>query len=250
MYTMPPSASTSRRGAGGRAGGRAGGTPTSTPPVYHADWFSEHVPSYDQILGPRLARSALVVGTHEGRSVEWLVQRGATHVVVLEEPVSKDDESLSRRCLSTRGVEVCVSDKEVRATLKANLRIFASSAARIRLIEAPLIEGFSQLRKAGLAAPFDAILIDPQSSRHAMECAVLAFQVLKPGGVMVFTNYTHGRTHDASCPRRGIDGFLDAYAYEIKLLRVAFHLFLERRAIPLLTLTPCRAEVFDTAELR
>lgn len=230
----------------------------STPPrlVYHSDWFSEHAPSYDQILAPRLARlqsgaRVLVVGTYEGRSVEWLVDHVApgSHVVVLEEPVPRSASADAPRCASTHGVGVRVSARQIRATLKANLAILRETskgkgkgAVDLRLIEAPSADGLATVR--GEEA-FDAILIDSLSSRHAMECAVMAFQVLRPGGVMVFTNYTHGRTHDASCPRRGIDGFLDAFAYEIQLLRIAFHLFLERRTKPLETLTPCRAEVSD-----
>ena len=78
-----------------------------------------------------------------------------------------------------------------------------------------------------------------------MESAVLAFPMLRPGGVMVFTNYTHGRLHDYACPKRGIDGFLDAYAPEVRVLRPAFHLFLEKREVPTKHPYGCRAEMFD-----
>ena len=95
---------------------------------------------------------------------------------------------------------------------------------------------------------YDVVCIDAQSSRHALECAVLAFPLLRArSGVMVFTNYVHGRRHDAACPKRGIDAFLDTYVGEIKVLVSGFHLFLERRAWPW-ELGPCRAEYFDNEE--
>jgi hypothetical protein len=66
---------------------------------------------------------------------------------------------------------------------------------------------------------------------------------LAPGGIMIFTNNTHNERHDSSCPRRGIYGFLDAYIAEIKVLRDAFHVFVERRKTPL-AMAPCNSEYF------
>lgn len=82
----------------------------------------------------------------------------------------------------------------------------------------------------------------------AMEACVLALPLLLPGGVLVVTNNTHGRTHDASCPRRGIDGFLDAYVTEVKVLRQGFHVFVQRRREPMLLPDACRSEYYDGEE--
>ena len=95
---------------------------------------------------------------------------------------------------------------------------------------------------------FDFVYVDCQSGRHAMELCVLALPLIRPGGLMVLTNYVHGRNHDAACPRRGIDGFLYAYVGEVRVLRSGFHLFLERRVRPLPPPLPCRAETFDGSE--
>ena len=219
--------------------------------TYHSDWFSEHVPAYDQILAPKIASKpgfrALVVGTVEGRSVEWLCSlplKKSPEIVILERPLTKD--SREPRCVATRGVGVLVSEEEARKTLKSNIKKLAKKHpnAKIELIERPTTQGLLAIATSNKGS-FDVVLIDSMSSKHAMECAVIAYTVLKPGGVMVFTNYTHGKTHDSSCPRRGIDGFLDAYANEIQVLRTAFHLFLERRTIPFEMPLPCHAEVYD-----
>lgn len=216
---------------------------------FHSDWFSEHESSYDQILAPRLAKipqkaRALVIGTVEGRSVEWLLNHVNAYpeIVVLESPLTRKDKV--PRCVATRGVGVRVSESEVRSTLNANLKKLRARRpdANIRLMVKPITEGLLEIASS---TPYDAILIDSMSSKHALECAVFAFTVLKPGGVMVFTNYTHGKTHDASCARRGIDGFLDAYVNEIQTLRIAFHLFLERRSVPFPMPLECHAEVSD-----
>lgn len=214
--------------------------------TYHSDWFSEHEAAYDQILAPRLASSsrnssALVIGSVEGRTVEWLV-RHMKNIVVLESPLTKRDRE--PRCVVTRGIGVSVSEETVRRTLKSNLKKLAARHpdSKIRLVESPTTRGLIEIASEN---EFDVIYIDSMSSKHALECGVIAFTMLKPGGVMVFTNYTHGKTHDASCPRRGIDGFLDAYVNEIQVLRTAFHLFLERRIEPFAMPIPCHAEVSD-----
>lgn len=226
--------------------------PKESALVYHSDWFSEHEFAYDQILAPRLAaftkkQKVLVIGTVEGRSVEWLVanMKGSeSEIVVLERPLTKADKD--PRDVATRGVVVRVSEETVRRALKSNLKkLIARSEGKtkIRLLERKTTQGLLDIASDNCES-FDAILIDSMSSKHALECAVLAFSTLKPGGVMVFTNYTHGKTHDASCPRRGIDGFLDAYVNEIKVLRTAFHLFLERRKEPFEMPLVCHAEAY------
>jgi predicted O-methyltransferase YrrM len=226
-------------------------TTTSSKLKYHSDWFSEHESAYDQILEPRLAAiaegaRALVIGTVEGRSVEWLLNHmnAKPEIVILERPITVKDKE--PHCVATRGVGVRVSEAEVRNTLKSNLEKLESRRpdAKIRLVEKATTQGLVGIASSS-KKPYDVVLIDSMSSKHALECAIFTFTVLRPGGTMVFTNYTHGKTHDASCARRGIDGFLDAYVSEIQTLRIAFHLFLERRKVPFAMPLECHAEVYD-----
>jgi hypothetical protein len=99
----------------------------------------------------------------------------------------------------------------------------------------------------GSSGGYDLVYLDARSSRHALEAAALSFPLLRPDGRMVITNYTHSRAHDSACPRRGIDGFLDAYASELQVLRSGFHVLLARRPTPI-ALPPCRSEYFDGQE--
>lgn len=238
--------------------------------VFRTDWFSEHAPSWDRIISPRLkgrdGARALVVGAYEGRAVEWLVKAmtGARPSLTIVDAFRAGGES----CVNDSGKGVWNPSDQVRKTLEDNLAVLRASRpdAKIDLVpEASTEIGLLRLRAA--AAPltkaskasvrpskaskqpeaYDVIYVDCQSSQHALECAVLAFPLLRRGGgVMVLTNYTHGRLHDSACPRRGIDGFLDAYVAELRVLRSAFHLFLERRAEPLPMPVPCHHEAYDT----
>jgi hypothetical protein len=66
-----------------------------------------------------------------------------------------------------------------------------------------------------------------------MEDAVLAFAVLKPGGIMILDDYTDNKEHDNNCPKPAINAFLAAYANEVQVLHAGWQVILKRRRAPL-----------------
>ena len=244
--------------------------PAGTQP----DWFSEHAPAWEAMLLPRLRRRraarCLFVGPHDGRCVAWLMGRLGPDARATVAADSADLGGLpgGGACVGYLGRPAWVEG--LKATFDANVASFGPRVALLPPSRSPdrdavtgqLLELAARTARASARAratsaraevgrsrsKFDFAYVDCQSSRQAMELCVLALPLLKPGGLMVLTNYVHGRNHDAACPRRGIDGFLDAYVGEVRVLRSAFHLFLERRARPLPPPLPCRAEAFDGRE--
>ena len=223
----------------------------ATGPRYTVDWFSEHEPAWRAVLVPRFStgeRRALVVGPYEGRCVVWMYENlsPGLHATVLTDYASPTHPS----CVAYRGKAVWNAD--VRGTFDHNMDVLlrADRKERLNLINGPdLTASLSRLACIQEAPKrFDLVYIDCRSSMQAMQSAVLAFPLLSPGGVMVLTNNVHGRTHDAACPRRGIDGFLDAFVTDVKVLRNGFHTFIERRVEPVPLPVPCRAEYFDGQE--
>ena len=204
--------------------------------TYAVDWFTEHIPFWERHLKGRFTGTdteggvrALVIGPYEGRCLEWMfenVLHGNSRATVL-------DAFTYAPCVSYKSVPVF--NPEVRKTFDRNMAPY-----RNRIVIKPP----TSLRTLKGDKSFHLVYIDTQSSRHALETAVLAFPLMRPGGVMVLTNYTHSKEHDARCPRRGIDAFTDAYASEIKVLRSGFHFFLQRRVTPL-EAKPCQSEYFD-----
>ena len=216
---------------------------------YHVDWFSEHAPHWDAVLAGRglggRGKRALFVGPYEGMCVEWMLKNVMTGPAPTAVVVASQAPLPS--CVAHRGEGVRVPD--VTRTLRRNLAALSRERpdAHIQLLKPQHADALVALRTA--KATFDFVYIDAQSSKHAMEAATLAFPMLRRGGgVMAITNYTHGKLHDAACPRRGIDGFLDAYVTDLKVLRSAFHVFVERRAVAFALPFPCRAESFDGEE--
>lgn len=221
-------------------------------PRFTVDWFSEHEPAWRAVLVPRFSsgqRRALVVGPYEGRCVVWMYENlsPGLHATVLTDYSSPTHPS----CAAYRGKGVWNPD--VRSTFDHNMDVLlhADRKDRLTLINGPDLTASLKRQACSLGdapAKFDIVYIDCRSSMYALQSAVLAFPMLLPGGVMVLTNNVHGRTHDAACPRRGIDGFLDAYVTDVKVLRNGFHTFVERRKEPVPLPMPCRAEYFDGEE--
>jgi cephalosporin hydroxylase len=76
----------------------------------------------------------------------------------------------------------------------------------------------------------DFIYIDGNHmSKHALEDAVNAFYLLKPGGVMVFDDYGWGQgmpIHQQ--PTTGIDAFIYAYRAYLEEIYMGYHVMLRR----------------------
>ena len=214
------------------------------------DWFSEHAPHWEAVLVPRFGGvsgvRALAIGPFDGRCLLWLfdhVLSGTGRVTVIDD-LTEEPEGAG--CVGMRGTSVIYPTKAVRAAFETRM---AGVRDRVSVIRGPAAQTLSTLALNGTKGTksgtpgFDIVYVDARGSKHAMETAVHAFPLLKAGGVMIITNNTHGERHDSVCPRRGIEGFMDAYAAEIKVLRSGFHVLLERRRTPL-DFGVCRSEYF------
>lgn len=220
-------------------------------PYFTTDWWSEHVPSWEKHVAQRFSpdsnnsdrrkmrekrkrclRFLAAAGTYEGRTLLWMFDNvlGDKGTAVVLDDFDCDDDNKSGGSRK---------NPDVRGTFAANTAPFRG---RVKLRPTAALVAMRAAKKEQGA--YDVVYIDTRSSKHAMETAVLAFPLLAPGGVLVFTNYTHSKERDARCPRRGIDGFIDAYSNDLKVLRNGFHTFLERRVKPL-PHAPCFSEYFE-----
>lgn len=132
----------------------------------------------------------------------------------------------------------------VRKTLVHNVRGFVRQG-RFRLMAKDADKALRELVAEGDGRPcMDFIYVDSDgSASDYLEQAVLAFPLLKPGGIMVFDDYTHSREHDQACPRPGIDAFVNAFAQQVKVLHVGWQLILMKRRLRL-RLPSCNSEYF------
>ena len=202
------------------------------------DWFTEHTPAWERVLvngKPPVKMRALLVGPYDGRCLRWLFDNVLTHprstAVVVDRFQYPD-------VVSMQGRNVRYPATEVEETFKQRMRVELRER-RVRIVRKEPHDALIHEKRD----IYNLVYIDARGSRHALETAVLVFRLMAPDGLMIITNNTHGERHDAACPRRGIDGFLDAYAPYLHVLRQGFHVFAQKRAVPL-HIEDCAAEYF------
>jgi predicted O-methyltransferase YrrM len=179
---------------------------------FSVDWFSQHVPLWNRILGgfrdePGL--KFLEIGSYEGRSAVWLLDSILTHptseLVCIDsfDCVGLYDE---RYGFSTSGVEarlrrnLAAYGQKVRLFREHSRRLLASGEFEEDTFDFAYVDGSHRV---------DDVLID----------GLLAWRLLRVGGVLVFDDYRFNLdANEFMRPRRGIDAFLSVYDGHLEVL--------------------------------
>ena len=186
--------------------------------VFTKDWFTYEIPVFSRLLSefrnkPDL--KYLEVGVYEGQSLFWVLENILTHP--------------SSRAI---GVDVDVFDN-----LKENIRI---SGCREKI---EIIKGHSQHALKNLPLnSFDIIYVDGvHAPDDVLADAVLCWQLLKVGGVMIFDDYLW-RTARKNCdfggmykaplnlrPQLAIDAFLVSYSDYLEVLEKGYQVGIRKK---------------------
>lgn len=172
----------------------------SEPAYDLGDWFSNNIPNWElwlaEFKGKRV--HAIEIGSCEGRSARWLLEN------VLTNPGS---------------VLACV-DINLRPQLLENLKPWSG---RVQFAQGESREWWRAIvgYRWGMS---DLVYID--GSHHARDVfsdSAFAWEVLKPGGILIWDDYRYGPADDPTAsewdrPGPAIDAFLSAYREELKLL--------------------------------
>jgi predicted O-methyltransferase YrrM len=162
----------------------------------HPDWFSQHIPVWEDMLAPLVGKPRLQfleVGSFEGRSAVWMLQNVLT------------DRTSSLVCVDTfgGGYDLASLDlTDLQETFSTNV---APWKKQVRLIT-----GQSGVVLRLLDMVFDFVYVDGSHiAEEAIEDAVLAWRLLRSGGIMAFDDYLwNGPPDPRLCPRTAIDAFL------------------------------------------
>ena len=215
----------------------------AAPAAFAVDWFTNNVPTWERFLVPRLAgrpTRALELGALEGRATLWMLERLLSHPqssIVCLDRFSDDGGSVCSQGSPRRLGSVL-------ASFRANV-MRSPHAAKVSPIRGDPVLTLHAGHRLLRPASFDLVTIDPMgTARSALEAGVLVFPLLKPGGLIVFDDYTWSKEHDARCPRGGIDAFLSAYAADLRVIHYGWQVIAERRTTPLSS-KPCYSEYYD-----
>ena len=195
---------------------------------FTSDWFSNNIDLWKRELSKYSNRPTLFleVGTYEGRSALWALDN------ILVHPKS-------------RLISVDTFEKpNVFKTFKDNIALKTENQRKVTILKGKSQDMLKSQEILKYKDKFDIIYIDADHhAKHVLENAILCFRLLKPGGLMIFDDYTNSRRHDTTCPKKGIDSFLDTFADDLKVLYARWQVIIQKRLTPLHS-GPCRSEFY------
>lgn len=190
---------------------------------YTVDWFTNNLPIWTRIFKSYNKRPVnfLEIGTYEGRSAVWALEN------ILQHPDSKI---------------TCVDDWKTPGTFQRFKKNISSFKGKVHVYKGSARESLKHSNI--LKEQFDVIYIDADlHSSSVMEHAVLAFPLLKPGGILIFDDYTYSMHRDNRCPKQAIDAFINAYAEDIRVITARWQVVIQKRKHPR-PRKPCRSEFY------
>jgi predicted O-methyltransferase YrrM len=181
------------------------------------DWFSNHIPAWDGILERLKPTRVLEVGSYEGLSTTYVIERcaafGPLQVCCIDSWAGAVD--LPPHAMA--GVEERF-DENVKLAIGRT-----AQRASLRKIKQCSAIGLAGLIATG-EAPFDLIYIDgSHTAADVLTDAVLAFQLLRVGGLMIFDDYLWSMEPALSVdplnmPKPAIDAFAMIFLRRIRVL--------------------------------
>ncbi|MBB2165911.1 class I SAM-dependent methyltransferase [Gluconacetobacter sp. 1b LMG 1731] len=172
------------------------------------DWFSRSIPSWDIIFSSmKSPKFFLEIGSHEGRSACYMIAK------------AKNDIDIT--CIDIW------EDYEVEQRFDNNIDFFISNSKNsinINKIKSKSKEYLIKLLSEGHAGKFDFIYVDgSHTSQDVLYDAILALDLLKVGGFLVFDDYLWFDPKYCSndfndTPKPAIDAFTNIYRNRLQII--------------------------------
>ena len=194
------------------------------------DWHSRHIPMWREVLGPLLVTDdpvwAIEIGSYEGRSTAWIAEN-----LLARNPRS------SILCIdsfvgatSAQEGKGGVQGDDLRSRFEANTERWAD---RIDLWALPSSEALHVLCGRGerIISQYDFVYVDgAHDALNAMRDSVLAFDLLKVGGRLIWDDYKWNRRSGHMAPKMAIDAFLDIYRDRLDVLHMGYQVAIAKTA--------------------
>lgn len=189
--------------------------------VFTQDWFSHNIHNWSIFLSRLKGKqdlNFLEIGSYEGRATCWLLDEILT------------DKTSKITCIDTFEGGFEHTDINFKSVYDAFLNNIDHKKDQVAILKGKSFERLLELQNN--KEYFDFIYIDgSHESKHVLQDAILSFEILKSGGIMIFDDYLWGDPAvDATiCPRPAVDAFMVAYAKEIQVLSVGYQVVILKK---------------------
>lgn len=197
--------------------------------TFTSDWFSPHIPVWETVLSDMRGKPHLhflEIGSYEGRSACWLLTHILTHETAYLTCIDifhLSDESIET---STRLNLSMPTGEEIEKRFDANIESIHALHKVIKL------KGKSrELLRTLPLRHFDCAYIDgSHTSSSALSDGMLAFDLLKAGGLLIFDDYKWNCFPEAPLknPRAGIDAFLTFFKDEYRIIHNDYQIIIQK----------------------
>lgn len=192
-------------------------------PHFTRDWFSPYIPLWEQLLGGARGAPGLrfvEIGSFEGRSAVWLMENILTHPSSHLDCIDTFEGSFEHDLM---GMDLAGLEERFRHNIepwKDRVGVFRGPSNEI--LFRPEIRNHK----------YDFAYVDGcHEAKEVLEDAVLAFSLLKAGGIVIFDDYTWGPadTLPLICPRPAVDVFTSTYALHAEVLHRGDQVVVQKR---------------------
>lgn len=194
---------------------------------FTADWFSNTIVNWQWIL-ERIDRPGrmLEIGSHEGRSTVWFLENflasdGEIVCVdpMLNSPISAYDDS-----------SVADHTDLIVDVFRHNTELVRAPDQIVTLYREPSMLAMSRMILD--QEQFDVIYVDGcHNAEDVLADAVMAFRLLKTGGIMVFDDYLWNNVPDIlDRPKLSIDAFVNLFQRRISIGAINYQMIIRKEA--------------------
>lgn len=188
------------------------------------DWFSHNIPVWEQLIqhlpGKPGERYFLEIGSFEGRSMVWIAENMMGEGDYLD-------------CVDTwKGGEEHSAEDMALVESRFDYNLEQTGVSNIEKLKETSVEALAgHLRGGDRGWKMDFIYIDGSHiAKDVLTDACMAWQLLKPQGLMVFDDYQWGSARDIlHRPKLAIDAFCNIFAEEAEIIHVGYQLVVRKK---------------------
>lgn len=190
---------------------------------FTVDWFSYNIPTWQALVPPLAPRRIIEIGCFEGRATTWLIEQCARV------------QPIELHCVDTwqGGEEFASVNADGRLLSAAEARFDHNVAAAIARAPHEVLynkhkarsnQALVEILASGEFGGYDLIYIDGSHlASDVLSDAVLAFELLRVGGLMIFDDYLWCMQADGSqdslfMPKPAIDAFINIFQRKMKVV--------------------------------